>query len=92
LTYRQAAELTWPQLMHALGIEPDLIALESARIVERQNEIFDRIRIRRRCLAVELLRIPTMDLIGLVKAEMEGQTPAAESLRASLARYVAGKS
>jgi len=75
--------------MHVLGIEASVSDLESDQIAERQKEIFDRIRIRRRCLAVDLLRIPMMDLIGMVKSEMDGQTPATESLRASLVRFVA---
>jgi hypothetical protein len=91
LTYRQAADLTRPQLMHALGIEPDLSVLESARIVEIQNEIFDRIRIRRRCFAVELLRIPADDLEKIVASEIRGEVKF-ESIWTALKRYADGTS
>jgi hypothetical protein len=87
LTYAQAAELTWPQLMHAMGIDPNAREDDSGlRLVAVQDAIFDEIVGRRVCLPIDLLRMPTGDLVELVKGE--GSSPAIGPLLASLKRYV----
>jgi hypothetical protein len=90
LTYAQAAKLTWPQLMHALGVEANVDAgAEAARqLADRQDAIFDEILIRRECLRVDLLRMPTGDLMVEVATESNGQMPTRESLLDGLRRYV----
>jgi hypothetical protein len=89
LSYVQAAELTWPQLMHALGIEPSaLMDSEADLIVAKQDEIFERIIDRRRCWPVDLLQIPTSGLATLVAAESGGKPPTQESLLSGLQRYI----
>ena len=87
LTYPQAAELTWPQLLHALGIDPtrredDL----GERLRRAQDAIFDEIVDLRGCLPIDLLQIPAKDLIELAKGD--GKSPAIAPLLASLRRYV----
>ncbi|HEY1923270.1 MAG TPA: hypothetical protein VGG44_11020 [Tepidisphaeraceae bacterium] len=89
MTYSQAAELTWPQLMHVLGIDCDVpknAVMEG--IEERQEMIFDRIRIRRGYLPVDLLRLPVADLGMQVAVEADGQLPTIESVSGALQRYV----
>jgi hypothetical protein len=90
LTYAQAAELTWPQLMHALGVEANVDAGAEAvrQLAVRQDAIFDEILIRRGCLPVDLLRLPVGDLMVEVAAEFNGQMPTRESLLDGLRRYV----
>jgi len=88
LTYAQAAELTWPQLMHALGIEADAIRDSEVEMAAKQDEIFGRIVQGRRCLPVDLLRVPAGDLLALV-ADETGETLAAPvSLLSGLKRFV----
>jgi hypothetical protein len=89
LTYAQAAELTWPQLMDALGVEASINAdAEAARqLIARQDAMFDQITIRQGCLAIDLLRVPVGDLMAEVSAVSEGQTPTRESLLGGLRRY-----
>ena len=83
----QAAELTWPQLMHAMGIDPNAREDDSAsRLAAAQDAIFDEIVVRRRYLAIDLLRIPKGDLVELVKNERS--SPAIGPLLMSLKRYV----
>jgi hypothetical protein len=87
LTYAQAAELTWPQLMHAMGIDPNAREDDSAlRLAAAQDAIFDEMVNRRRCLPIDLLRMPVGDLVELVK--VSGSLPAVGPLLASLKRYV----
>jgi hypothetical protein len=87
LTYAQAAELTWPQLMHAMGIDANAREDDSAvRLAMAQDAIFEKIAECRRCLPVELLRIPAGDLVELVKGS--GSVPVVGLLLASLRRYV----
>jgi hypothetical protein len=87
MTYAQAGELTWPQLMHAMGIDPNARDDDSAaRLAAAQDVIFDGIGVRRGCLPIDLLRIPAGDLVELVKNERS--VPAIGPLLASLKRYV----
>ncbi|MGD0462161.1 MAG: hypothetical protein ABSB74_06710 [Tepidisphaeraceae bacterium] len=89
MSYAQAAELTWPQLMHALGIDEgirDGVATEE--INARQDAIFDRIVVRRRCLSPDLLRLPVTDLAAQVAAESDDRPPTSESLLRGLQRYI----
>jgi hypothetical protein len=89
LSYAQAAELTWPQLMHALAIEPDATKDPETEIISaRQDEIFSRIAHRRLCLPIDLLRIPADDLVAMVAAEFDGKRPNARSVLSGLRRYV----
>jgi len=53
----------------------------------RQDAIFDRIIALRRCLAVDLLRVPAADLMAQVCAETGGEPPAMERLLSGLRRY-----
>jgi hypothetical protein len=88
LTYAQAVELTWPQLMNALGIESNVTANpEADLIVARQDEIFERIIRRRFCLPIDLLRIPAADLMALAAAESSEKLPTLELLLSALQRY-----
>ena len=92
LTFAQAAKLTMPQLILVLGVEtksvrPGEIA---ERLVASQREILDRIAKRRGYLPVELLGLPTMDLIEQIKAESGGHAPVISQLPSILACYVAG--
>jgi len=86
LTYREAAELTWPQLLHALGIDAKEHVDESAMRIAAQDVVFDEIVARRRCLPMDLLRMPVGDLVELSKGD--GHLPVAGPLLASLRRYV----
>jgi len=87
LTYAQAAELTWPQLIHAMGIDANAREDDSAaRLAAAQDSIFNEIVERRRYLAIDLLRMPVGDLVELVKSG--GSLPAVGTLLASLERYV----
>lgn len=90
MTYAQAAELTWPQLMHALGVEANIDGdADAAReLVVRQDVVFDQILIRRGCLTIDLLRVPIGDLMAEVSVAAEGQMPTRESLLGGLRRYV----
>ena len=73
--------------MHAMGIDANARDDDSAeRLTAVQDAIFDGIVGRRRCLPIDLLRIPVRDLVGLVKGE--GSSPAVGLLLASLKRYV----
>jgi hypothetical protein len=90
LTYAQAAELTWPQLMHALGIYAEVDREDLAgEIAAKQDEIFDRIVARRGCLPIDLWRWPVEDLRREVGAETRGSCPTAEILLGGLRRYLA---
>jgi hypothetical protein len=86
LTYRQAAELTWPQLLHALGIDSTARIDESAIRIAAQDAVFDEIVARRRCLPIDLMRMPVGDLVELSKGD--GNLPATGPLLASVRRYV----
>lgn len=87
MTYAQVAELTWPQLMHAMGIDPNAREDDSAsRLAAAQDAIFDEIAACRRCLPIDLLRISVGDLMELVNGQ--GRSPAIGLLLASLKRYV----
>jgi hypothetical protein len=90
MTYAEAAELTWPQLMHALAIgagaseDDSIVAIEAA-----QEAVFDRIVARRRCLPIDLLAMPLGDLVATVTEE--GGRPSVPPLIAGLKRYVDGR-
>jgi hypothetical protein len=87
LTYSQAAELTWPQLLHALGIDPAKREDDLAERLRRaQDAIFNEIVELRGCLPINLLRIPANDLVELTRGG--GKAPAISPLLASLRRYV----
>ena len=55
----------------------------------RQDAIFERIIARRRCLPVELLRMPAADLAAQVCAETGGEPPAMEQLLRGIRRFAA---
>ncbi len=78
-------------MMHAMGISS--VAVSDDELAEsldaRQDAIFDRIMARRRCLAVDLLRMPAADLAAQVGAETGGEPPAMEQLLGGLRRYAA---
>ena len=87
MTYAQAAELTWPQLMHAMGIDANAREDDSAaRLAAAQDAIFEGMVSCRRCLPIDLLRMPEGDLVELVKSG--GSLPAVGPLLASLERYI----
>ena len=90
MTYSQAAQLTWPQLIHVLGISRDAVSDEEIghQIRAAQDEMFTEIVMRRRCLAKDLLRVPVNDLIGLVSAEIDAKAPMATVLK-NLHRFAA---
>jgi hypothetical protein len=94
LTFAQATELTWPQLMHAMGVNRNAASDRDAadRISAEQHAVFDRIVDRRQCLPIDLLRMPMADLMAQIKMEIGGQTPPVEVLSIGLARYVAERS
>ena len=93
LTYAQASELTWPQLMHAMGISSNAVLDDelAETLVAKQDAIFDRIIARRRCLPVELLRMPAADLAAQICAETGGEPPAVEQLLSGIRRYAAAQ-
>jgi hypothetical protein len=62
----------------------------STEIDARQDEIFGRIVIRRRCLAIDLLRIPAGDLAAEVSAETGIGAVKLETLLKGLRRYAGG--
>jgi hypothetical protein len=71
-----------------MGINPEAIADDSAmRIAAAQDAIFDKIVARRRCLPIDLMRMPAGDLMELVKAETGGLPPIVAALLQSLGRY-----
>jgi hypothetical protein len=78
--------------MHAMGFDLNVVADSDGaeEIKIRQNEIFDRIVDRRRCLPIDLLRMPAGDLVVQVCAEGDGRSPAVESVLGGLRRYTAG--
>jgi hypothetical protein len=85
LTFRQASELTWPQLLHVLGIAalaPDEMQSRDAA----QDAMFDQIVALRRCLPIELRRIPTDDLIAMLGAA--SRRPSVEAVLDGLGRYL----
>jgi hypothetical protein len=87
LSYAQAAELTWPQLMHAMGIDSNAREDDSAaRLAAAQDAIFEGILALRRCLPVDLIRMPVGDLVALVKGG--GKLPKVEMLLGSLNRFI----
>jgi hypothetical protein len=86
LTYRQAAELTWPQLLHALGIDSTALIDESAVRIAAQDAVFEEIVALRRCLPIDLMRMPVGDLVELAKGD--GSLPMIGSLVGSLQRYI----
>jgi hypothetical protein len=75
--------------MHAMGVLVELASKEDlAAILETgQDAIFERIRLRRRYLPVDLLRMPASDLAAAVCAETGGEPPAMEALLSGLQRY-----
>ncbi len=73
--------------MHVLGIESNAIVDSEKEIAARQDEIFARIARRRRYLPVDLLRLPTADLLALVADEAGGKPPVLGSLLSSLKRF-----
>ncbi|MGA2439610.1 MAG: hypothetical protein ABSH08_01510 [Tepidisphaeraceae bacterium] len=83
--------MTWPQLMHAMGISSNAVLDDdlAESLDARQDAIFDRIIARRRCLPVELLRVPAADLGAQVCAETGAEPPAVEQLLIGLRRYAA---
>jgi hypothetical protein len=89
LTYREAAELTWPQLLHAMGIEQADRENAEQQIAAKQDEIFDRIITRRRCLAFDLWGLPVGDLLREVRAEAGGVVAGVDVLLGGLKRYLA---
>ena len=92
MSYAQVAELTWGQLMHAMGVSPNAATDEQIADSLRaaQDETFRRIATRRRCVPKELMRVPVNDLIALVSAETGGRAPPATLLLDNLQRLVAG--
>jgi hypothetical protein len=73
--------------MHAMGIDPNAREEDSAsRLAAAQDAIFDEIVMCRRCLPIDLLRMPVVDLVELVK--IERSSPAIGPVLASLKRYV----
>ncbi|MGD0387822.1 MAG: hypothetical protein ABSC42_02610 [Tepidisphaeraceae bacterium] len=60
-------------------------------LVAKQDAIFDRIIARRRCLPVELLRMPAADLAAQICAETGGEPPAVEQLLSGIRRYAAAQ-
>jgi hypothetical protein len=90
LSYRKAAKLTLPQLLHALGINPSAAtdAQIASYLVEQQRHMLDRIAARRRCLPIELLQMPIGDLIEQIKIETAGKNPSREALSGILANYL----
>ena len=90
MTYGQAAELTWPQLLHALGVEPEAGRDDlEKQIAAKRDEIFDRIVARRACLPMDLWRWPVEDLMREVGAETGGVVAGVEVLLGGLRRYLA---
>jgi hypothetical protein len=77
--------------MHALGIEPGVIENSEAEIAAKQDEIFARIIQHRRYLAVDLLCLPTTDLMALVTNEAGGRTSTLGSLLGGLMRFVGNR-
>jgi hypothetical protein len=87
LTYAEAAQLTWPQVLHAIGVESTFSEKDLGSLLKRsQDRVFDAIAFDRRCLPLELLRLPLSDLIALTEAE--GKRPNPVTLLASLHRYL----
>jgi len=86
LSYAQAAELTWPQLMHAMGIDSSASEDDSAgRLAAAQDAIFEEILALRRCLPIDLMRMPVGDLVEWAKGG--GKLPKVEMLLGSLNRF-----
>jgi hypothetical protein len=77
--------------MHAMGISSGTVSDDDlAETVDaKQDAIFDRIVVRRKCLAVDLLRVPAADLAAQVCAETGGEPPAMEQLLSGIRRYAA---
>jgi hypothetical protein len=88
LSYQQAAELTWGQLMHAMGVSPNVATDDDIREKVRaaQDKVFQMIAAARRCLVRDLLRVPSGDLIGLVAAETRGKPPSIAVISDNLQR------
>jgi hypothetical protein len=73
-----------------MGIEPMADRDDVARqIAAKQDEIFDCIIARRRCLPIDLWRLPVADLMREVGEEMDGAAPSAEVLLNGLRRFLA---
>jgi hypothetical protein len=91
LSYRQAAELTWGQLIHAMGVLPNVATDEDIREKVRaaQDKVFRMIAAARRCLVRDLLRVPADDLIGLVAAETRAKPPSIAVISENLRRCTA---
>src|SRR5208282_1251457 len=90
LTYAEAAQLTWPQLLHAMGVQSGVSDNELADCqAAKQDEIFARITATREYLPVDLWRLPVQELAGLVRAETKGGRPATAQLLDGLRRFVA---
>jgi hypothetical protein len=89
MTYPQASELTIPQLLHALSINPRAPTDAQLRAEQqaRQHEIFDRIAARLNKLPSALARLPLEDLAAQVQLETAGQRPPLEQFAESLERY-----
>jgi len=77
--------------MHAMGISSNAVSDDdlAESLDARQDAVFDRIIARRRCLPVELLRVPAADLAALVCSETGGEPPAMEQLLSGIRRYAA---
>jgi hypothetical protein len=79
--------------MHAMGISSNAVLDDelAETLVAKQDAIFDRIIARRRCLPVELLRMPAADLAAQICAETGGEPPAVEQLLSGIRRYAAAQ-
>jgi len=91
LSYQHVSELTWAQLMHAMGVSPNVATDEDIREKVRasQDKVFRMIAARRRCFVRDLLRLPANDLIGLVAAETRGKPPSIAVISENLRRCAA---
>ena len=92
MTYAQAARMTWPQVLHAMGVEAGGSDSDLAeRLAAKQDEVFASIAARRGYLPADLWRLPVRDLVDLVCAEANGVRPAAGQLLDGLRRFVGVK-
>jgi hypothetical protein len=75
--------------MHAMGIESHSITdSETDLIAAKQDQIFGRIVHRRRCLPIDLSRMPASDLMAAVVIESGGRLPTFGPLMSALQRYL----
>jgi hypothetical protein len=77
-------------LLHALGIDSAAMtdAQIAGRIAAMQRSMLHRVAKRRRCLPIELVRMPSEDLIEQIKIETQGRCPSREALPGILANYL----